>query len=154
MRYLVQQHYYRQPHRRLVLASAARVGFGAGFEQDLIPSERFYAGGGTTVRGFAEDALGEVDFFGDAGGGNSMLVLNQEARMFLFGWVHAVAFVDAGNVFPKVRDFSLTNLEAGGGGGLRIHSPFALLRIDFGVPLTNRRQQRSGRWYFGIGHSF
>jgi outer membrane protein assembly factor BamA len=154
VRYLVQQHYYRELHRRLVLASAARLGFGAGFDQDLIPSERFYAGGGTTVRGFAEDALGEVDFFGDPRGGNSMLVLNQEARMFLFGWVHAVAFVDAGNVFPNVRDFSFTNLEAGAGGGLRLHSPFALLRVDFGVPLTSRSRQRSGRWYFGIGHSF
>jgi outer membrane protein assembly complex protein YaeT len=154
VRYLVQQYYYRQPHRRLVLASAARVGLGRGFDQDLIPSERFYAGGGTTVRGFAEDALGEADFFGDPRGGNSMLVLNQEARMFLFGWVHGVAFVDAGNVFPKASDFSLTHLEAGAGGGLRIHSPFALLRIDFGVPLTNRPRQSSGRWYFGIGHAF
>ena len=31
--------------------------------------------------------------------------------MFLFGWVHGVAFVDAGNMFPKASDFSLTNLR-------------------------------------------
>ena len=83
-----------------------------------------------------------------------MLILNQEARFSLFGWVEGVAFADAGNVFPKVRDFSLTNLEAGAGAGLRINSPFALVRIDFGVPLTDRRRQPSGRWYFGIGQSF
>ena len=155
VRYLAQQHYYRHVHRRLVLASAARLGFARGFEQDLIPSERFYAGGGTSVRGFVEDGLGTLDFFGDARGGNSMLILNQEARMFLFGWVHGVAFVDAGNVFPKASDFSFTNLEAGAGGGIRINSPFALLRIDFGVPLTSREQRRTtGRWYFGIGHAF
>ena len=154
VRYLAQQHYYRSLHRRLVLASAARLGFGRGFEQDLIPSERFYAGGGTSVRGFVEDGLGEADFFGDPRGGNAMLILNQEARMFLFGWVHGVAFVDAGNVFRRASDFSLTNLEAGAGGGIRINSPFALLRIDFGVPLTSRGHQPSGRWYFGIGHAF
>jgi outer membrane protein assembly complex protein YaeT len=154
VRYLAQQYYYRRVRRRLVLASAARLGFGRGFEQDLIPSERFYAGGGTTVRGFVEDGLGDVDFFGDPRGGNSMLILNQEARIFLFGWVHGVAFVDAGNVFPKASDFSFTNLDAGAGGGIRINSPFALLRIDFGVPLTSRRSQPSGRWYFGIGHAF
>jgi outer membrane protein assembly complex protein YaeT len=154
VRYLIQQQYYHQLHRRLVLASAARLGLGAGFEQDLIPSERFYAGGGTTIRGFAEDGIGDVDFFGDPRGGNSMLVLNQEARVFLFGWVHAVAFLDAGNVFPKVGDFSLTDLQAGTGGGLRINSPFALLRVDFGVPLTSRQRQPAGRWYFGIGHTF
>ena len=72
-----------------MLASASRLGFGRGFDQDLIPSERFYAGGGTSVRGFAEDGLGEVDFFGDPRGGNSMLILNQEARVPLFGWVQA-----------------------------------------------------------------
>jgi outer membrane protein assembly complex protein YaeT len=154
VRYLAQQHYYRQVHRRLVLASAARLGVGRGFEQDLIPSERFYAGGGTSVRGFAEDSLGAVDFFGDARGGNGMLILNQEARMFLFGWVHGVAFVDAGNIFPKASDFSFTDLQAGAGGGIRINSPFALLRIDFGVPLTSRRTRTTGRWYFGIGHAF
>ena len=127
--------------RRIVLASAVRLGLGRGFDQDLIPSERFYAGGGTSVRGFAEDGLGGVDFFGDPRGGNGMLILNQEARVPLFGWVHGVAFVDAGNVFEKASEFSLTNLEAGAGGGLRINSPFALLRIDFGVPLTNRPRQ-------------
>ncbi len=154
VRYLAQQHYYRTVARRIVLASALRLGLGRGFDQELIPSERFYAGGGTTVRGFAEDGLGGVDFFGDPRGGNGMLVLNQEARVPMFGWVHGVAFIDAGNVFEKASEFSLTNLEAGAGGGLRINSPFALLRVDFGVPLTNRRRQSSGRWYFGIGHSF
>jgi outer membrane translocation and assembly module TamA len=48
----------------------------------------------------------------------------------------------------------LENLEAGAGGGLRLNSPFGLLRVDFGVPLTNRPRQSSGRWYFGIGHAF
>jgi outer membrane protein assembly factor BamA len=153
IRYLAQQYYYRTV-RRIVLASALRLGLGRGFDQDLIPSERFYAGGGTTVRGFAEDGLGGVDFFGDPRGGNGMLVLNQEARIPLFGWVHGVAFVDAGNVFETASELSLSNLEAGAGGGLRINSPFALLRVDFGVPLTNRRSRSSGRWYFGIGHAF
>ena len=153
IRYLAQQHYYKTV-RRIVLASALRLGLGRGFDQELIPSERFYAGGGTTVRGFAEDGLGGVDFVGDPRGGNGMLVLNQEARMPLFGWVHGVAFVDAGNVFEKASEFSLSNLEVGAGGGLRINSPFALLRIDFGIPLTNRPRQSSGRWYFGIGHAF
>ena len=48
VRYLAQQHYYMTVRRRLVLASALRIGLGRGFDQELIPSERFYAGGGTT----------------------------------------------------------------------------------------------------------
>ena len=141
VKYLAQQHYYRTVRRRLVLASALRLGLGRGFDQDLIPSERFYAGGGTSVRGFAEDGLGGVDFFGDPRGGNGMLILNQEARVPLFGGCTASPSSMPATCFEKASEFSLTNLEAGAGGGLRINSPFALLRIDFGVPLTNRRRQ-------------
>ena len=45
------------PH--LMVASAARVGLARTFEgQELVPSERFFAGGATTVRGYREDDLG------------------------------------------------------------------------------------------------
>jgi outer membrane protein assembly factor BamA len=154
VRYLAQQQFYRRVRGDVVLASAVRLGVGRGFDQDLIPSERFFAGGGTSVRGFAEDALGAVDFFGDPTGGNGIVVLNQEVRFPLYGWLRGVGFVDAGNVFPRASGVSLTDLEVGTGGGLRIHSPFVLVRVDFGVPLTSRGRSRSGRWYFGIGHAF
>jgi outer membrane protein assembly factor BamA len=154
VKYLAQQYYYKPMRGGIVLASAFRLGLGGGFDQDLLPSEKFFAGGGTTVRGFAEDGIGEVDFFGDPRGGNGMLVLNQEVRFPIFRWVGGVAFVDAGNVFPKAADFSLTSLDAGTGFGLRVYSPFALVRADFGVPLTNRRREPAGRWYLGIGHAF
>ena len=104
--------------------------------------------------GFAEDGLGEVDFFGDPAGGNSMLILNQELRFPVYRWAGGVVFVDAGNVFPRASDISLTNLEAGAGFGLRINSPFALVRVDFGMPLTRRGREPLGRWYFGIGQTF
>jgi len=48
----------------------------------------------------------------------------------------------------------------GYGLGLRLASPFAMLRVDFGLPartLTLDRpanQLKSGRWYFGVGHIF
>ena len=154
IRYLAQQSYFRSVGNGLVLASALRVGLGRGFDQDLIPSEKFYAGGGTSVRGFAEDGLGELDFFGDPRGGNSLLVLNQELRFRIVGWVRGVAFIDAGNVFPLATDLSFTNLDAGAGVGVRIHSPFALVRIDYGMPLTRRSREPAGRWYFGLGHAF
>ena len=81
-------------------------------------------------------------------------LLNQEVRFPLYKWVRGVGFIDAGNVFPRVSDVSFTNLDAGAGVGLRIASPFALLRIDFGMPLTSRQRTPSGRWYFAIGQTF
>ncbi len=152
IRYLAQQDYFRQVGGRVVLASAFRLGAGHAFGGQTL-TEKFYAGGGTSVRGFAEDALGKSDFFG-AVGGNALVVLSQEVRFPIFRWVRGVGFIDAGNVFPKASDLSFLDLEAGTGAGLRVHSPFGVLRLDFGIPLTHREQQPRGRWYVGIGQTF
>lgn len=154
VRYLTQQFYFR-PVGRTVLASAVRLGLGRGLGQDidLESSERFYAGGSTTVRGFGEDSLGPRDGFGVTGG-NSLLVFNQEARFPVYRWVRGVAFLDAGNVFPTVRELSIGKLEVGTGFGLRIDSPFAVIRIDYGTALTSRDREPRGRWYFAFGQTF
>jgi outer membrane protein assembly complex protein YaeT len=154
VRYLAQQYYFRTFSDAVVLASAFRLGAARGIGQELIPSEKFFAGGGTSVRGFAEEGLGEPDFFGDPTGGNALVLFNQEVRFPVYKWLRGVGFLDAGNTFPNARDISFTNLEAGVGFGLRIHSPFALLRIDYGVPITSRQREPSGRWYFAIGQTF
>src|SRR4030095_7170281 len=73
IRYLAQQYYFKRVSTRVVLASALRVGAGRGLGQELIRSERFFAGGGTSVRGFAEDALGERSVLGDPTGGHALL---------------------------------------------------------------------------------
>ena len=81
--------YYRLPlRRRVVLALGARLGAAQGFgrvaenEQgvvqivdDLPASERFFAGGDTTVRGFSLDRLGNADTISTSGfptGGNAL----------------------------------------------------------------------------------
>ncbi|MEZ5291758.1 MAG: translocation/assembly module TamB domain-containing protein [Vicinamibacterales bacterium] len=150
----VLQQYRFTPVGPVVLASAFRLGTAWGFDPPLLFSERYFAGGGTSVRGFAEDALGGVDFLGDPVGGPNSLILNQEVRFPIYKWAGGVAFVDAGNVFDRVRDISFGDLAYGAGLGLRLNTPFGLARIDFGVPLTDRRGQPAGRWYFSLGHAF
>jgi outer membrane protein assembly complex protein YaeT len=154
---LLQQFYYRGIGR-IVLASAARVGFAYRFE-NILPDDRFYAGGGTTVRGYSERSLGPRNILGDAQGGGGLLILNQEVRFPLFGRVGAVAFVDAGNVWTTRSEISLTDLDLGWGVGLRFDTPFALLRVDYGiagsaVPPTRATGFTQGRFYFGIGQIF
>ena len=129
------------------------MGLGRGYGQDLISSERFYAGGGTSVRGFGEEAIGGRDVFGMPIGGAGLIQFNQEVRFPIFRWIRGVGFADLGNVFPTVRSMRLTNLERGVGLGLRIQSPFAIIRVDYGVPLSNRDTEQP-RWYFGIGQTF
>ena len=151
----VVQAYYFRPWRRLVFASAARLGVVVPLGgQDLIPSERFFAGGARTVRGVAEGGLGARDFFGDPAGGRMLTVLNQEVRLPLYRWLRGVGFVDAGNVFTRPRDASLRDLVGSMGFGLRLASPFALLRVDFARPIWGEPAGASGRWSFGIGHAF
>ncbi len=154
VKYIAQQFYFRPVGERVVLASAFRLGAARGFDQDIIQTERFFVGGSTSVRGFAEDGLGERDVFGDPAGGAGSLILNQEIRFPIYRWVRGVGFVDAGNVFPRAADLSLTNLEVGTGMGLRIDTPFGLARIDFGMPVTRRDREPFGRWYFSLGQAF
>jgi outer membrane protein assembly factor BamA len=121
--------------------------------QELILSERFLAGGARTVRGVDENTLGPRDFFGDPAGGEAMLVLNQEARVPVYKWLRGVAFIDAGNVFPTTGELSFSGLAGSVGVGVRLTTPFALLRADYGRIVWGSAP-RGGRWVFGIGQAF
>jgi outer membrane translocation and assembly module TamA len=155
LRYLAQGYVFR-PYRDVVFASAARFGAVLGLEgQEVIPSERFYAGGGRTVRGVDEDSLGEIDFLGFPTGGRGLLVLNQEVRVPLYRWVGGVGFVDAGNVFPTVRSIDVGKLVGSVGGGLRISTPVGILRADVGRRMWGSADTpKSWHWIIGLGQTF
>ena len=149
-KYTGQQFYYWSVGRGIVFASAARIGLAAAFDQELILSERFFAGGGNTVRGYRQDTLGPL-FLGSPDGGNALIVLNQEVRFPIFGLVRGVGFLDAGNVFPLLEDFTFTDLKVGAGLGLRFDTPFGLFRLDVAAPLTEIADDRKSRFFFSIG---
>ncbi len=140
---------------RTVPASAVRLGLARTFEdEELIPSERFFGGGATTVRGYREDDLGPRSIFGDAEGGRAMLILNAEARFPIYRWVRGVGFVDMGNVYPMVGDISFSDLLVGLGGGLRLDTPVGVIRFDLAVPANRRPFDPKWRVHFGLGHAF
>jgi outer membrane protein insertion porin family len=141
--------------RGLVVASGVRLGLARTFEGEvLIPSERFYAGGASSVRGYLEDSLGVQSVLGGAEGGSALLVLNGELRFPIYRWLRGVGFVDAGNVYPTVRDISLSALQVGVGAGARLDTPFGLIRFDLGVPANPRSIDPHWRFHFGFGHAF
>jgi outer membrane protein assembly factor BamA len=149
------QAYHFRTWKDVVFASAGRLGLVQPLSgQVLDPAERFFAGGSRTVRGVSEDGLGERDFFGPLGG-RALVVVNQEARVPLFWWFRGVAFVDAGNVFDRIGDFDLSNLTGSVGLGVRVATPFVLLRADYGRTVWGSTEEAAGgRWTFGIGHTF
>lgn len=150
---LAQQHYYRAVGP-VVVAWAGRLGLADGFGQEVVRNERFFAGGSTSVRGFGEDALGPADTFGLPAGGDALVVLNQEVRVPIASRFRGVVFVDAGNVFASPTAIDLGDLEVGAGAGLRVATPFGLLRVDYAVPVSRTSRFTSGRWYFSFGQAF
>jgi len=92
--------------------------------EGILPiSERFFAGGANTLRGFDFESAGPrivvvpqgifrdsnrepvtLDPFTIPFGGNALAIVNLEARIPLTNLVRAVAFYDGGNVFRRVGD--------------------------------------------------
>ncbi len=60
------------------------MGFVKGLDgQEVIPSERFFTGGGTTLWGFEQDKTGPLDARGDPLGGEGLLAARNEPRLRL-----------------------------------------------------------------------
>ena len=78
-----------------------------------------------------------------------MVVLNQELRVPLYKWLRGVLFADAGSVSLAKRP-TFSDFEFGYGAGLRLNTPFSILRVDIGVPSGGGKV----RWYLGIGQIF
>jgi outer membrane protein assembly factor BamA len=138
---------------RLVFATAVRLGLSKGMGTFVPSSERFYAGGSTTIRGFEQHALGPIEN-GKSLGGDALLILNNELRFPLVSIVDGVAFVDAGNVFQRTRDFSFTDIRTSAGVGVRLRTKWVLVRGDYGFVLDRQEGERRGRFYFSIGQAF
>ena len=139
---------------RLVFAAGVRLGLARGIDGPIPFSERFFAGGSTTMRGFAQNAVGPIGPDNLPTGGNAMLVVNGELRSPLFKTLDGVVFADIGNVYPRVQDLSLTDLRESAGVGLRLRTPWFLIRGDYGFVLDPRPGERRTRFYFSIGQAF
>ena len=87
------------------------------------------------MRGFEQNTVGPIGLDRDPLGGEALLVLNNELRAPLVSIVDGVVFADIGNVFPTVRKFSFTDLRESVGVGLRVRTPWVLLRGDYGFVL-------------------
>lgn len=165
--------------REATFAGGVRLGLARGFARttevpapgggtipievrDVPASERFFAGGDTTVRGFALDRLGTAETLDPRGvpkGGNALVILNGEMRVPFGRSFGGVAFLDIGNVFARVSDIDPGELRAGAGFGIRYRSPIGPVRLDLGFKLDRRRfadgtRESPMQWYVGIGHAF
>ena len=164
--------------RRVIFASRVAVGLADGFPrdvpgtdiegnpvtitvEDLPASERFFAGGDTTIRGFALDTVGAPNTISSTGfprGGNAVLLLNGELRVPVWKDIGAVGFMDGGNVFDRVTEMDLGELRGSVGFGLRYRSPIGAIRFDVGFKLDRRvigeDLEPRRAFHFSLGQAF
>lgn len=115
------------------LLPRAEAGFTMIDELDTLPaSVRFFAGGDTSVRGYAYNSLGPTDPLGAVVGGENLLVGSVEIdQLIADNWALA-AFIDSGNAYNELADF---DTATGVGAGIRWISPLGPIRFDVAIPL-------------------
>lgn len=141
--------------RTWLLAGRVTAGSISGEGERTVPAdERFYAGGGSSVRGYAYQTVGPLQD-GDPVGGRSLLETSGELRAQVSGTLGFALFLDGGTAYSTTTpDFS-EPFRWGTGVGLRYFTPVGPLRADVGFPL-NRRPEFDKRYqfYLSLGQSF
>ncbi len=120
--------------------------------------ERFFVGGATSVRSFAERELGPFDArSGQPIGGQAYTIFNLE---YLFPIVASLqdlrgaVFFDAGNLQPRASQIGFNDERYAIGAGLRYNLPIGPLRLDYGVNPNPRNNEAFGAFHFSFGFAF
>ena len=150
-----------QNHRRVwrdaILATSFRLGliWPYGSTPEVPISERFFAGGSTTLRGFGLDLAGPLDPVTNKPlGGNALVIVNAELRIPVTGNIDLAPFYDTGNVFGQIKDVRLSGFSNTLGFGVRYKTPFGPLRVDIGFNLAPPEGQPWRQLFFTIGNPF
>ncbi|MDB5476349.1 MAG: hypothetical protein JWP49_1860 [Phenylobacterium sp.] len=134
---------------------AARLHMGSilnGTVAEIPAPQRFFAGGGGSVRGFAYQAVGPRLSDNTPQGGLSIVDGSVEVRRRLTRDWGLVAFIDAGAVGSD--RFSLKDAGVGAGLGVRYNLGFGPIRVDVAVPVSGRRGGSPFQIYVSIGQAF
>ncbi len=138
-----------------VAAARVRAGSLLGGSIPQVPAQdRFFAGGGGSVRGYEYQGVGPRYRDNTPRGGLSLAEASLELRHRFGSSPYAgVAFLDAGSVgehaYPDLR-----SIYTAVGVGARYSLGFAPVRADFAVPLSGSHGQQRFQIYLSIGQSF
>ena len=111
-----------RPAKETVIAASLRFGWNQpyGNTVSLPITERYFAGGSTTLRAFG------LDEAGTDGGGNALAILNAEYRFpipILISGLGGTVFYDTGTTFQYISDFNIGDFTHTAGFGIRYETP-------------------------------
>ncbi|MCQ8186196.1 autotransporter assembly complex protein TamA [Parvularcula maris] len=127
------------------LAGRIRVGAIYGASRAEIPAtERYFAGGGGSIRGYAFQEASPIDnTTGEILGGASLAEISVELRQHVTEAIELAVFSDIGGAFESNSpDFG--NVLVGAGIGVRYHTPIGPIRLDIAFPLDKRDEPVEG----------
>jgi outer membrane protein insertion porin family len=170
---LLQTSYYHPITDKVVWANSVRIGLEQSFGGSHVPiSQRFFTGGGSTLRGFPLNGAGPqrtIPACGDASdpatcslirvpvGGAQLLILNSEFRipLPLKKGLSLATFYDGGNVFhPLGFQRFRTQYTNSIGLGFRYATPVGPIRIDFGHNLNGVEGIKATQIFITLGQAF
>ena len=127
--------YLRGFLERSTVIGALSLGWIESNDFTMLPvSQRFFAGGDRSIRGFGFREVAPRDTEGDVVGGRYLEAFSVEYQYrFLDRWSGAL-FVDAGRAFNSYAD---SPYSVGAGVGVRWQSPVGPFRLDFAVPVED-----------------
>lgn len=163
-------HHIINENHRFVYRGAVGVAIPYGNASAIPFEKRYFAGGANGVRGWTARALGpgvyrgngtQIDYDNQAG--DIRLDLSAEYRVRLWKFIHAAAFVDAGNIWT-IRDYEsqqggmfhwntfYKQIALSYGAGLRLDFSFLILRLDMGVRLYDPARISEGKQWRTAGN--
>ena len=149
---------------RLVVAGRLRYGSLVPMTDDsAVPLlKRFFLGGSNEMRGWGRYEVSPLSPVGAAVGGKSFFSATAEMRFPIMSRIRGVLFAEAGTVWQDPWAGSFGELLYDAGPGVRLDTPFGLIRVDVGYQLKmlaglrieGRPQKHRWRINFGIGEAF
>lgn len=162
----------------IVWANSFRLGLETAFNGDHVPlSELFFAGGGSTIRGFSLNGAGpqrDVPVCSNPAdtstcsqitvpvGGKQLVILNSEVRFplpvtfpLIGDKLGGAVFYDGGNVYNSIGFQNFwSNYTNTVGFGLRYTTPVGPVRVDIGHLVTSIPGVKSTQLFITLGQAF
>ncbi|MFA6714522.1 MAG: outer membrane protein assembly factor BamA [Victivallaceae bacterium] len=153
-------HYWSLLDKALIFQTGAKIGTVPNFNNsEQAPLfERYFLGGGETIRGFPYRSVAPTDDNDDPTGGSSMLLVTATMTHPIYKFVRGAIFVDAGGAWKDAFTVNFNKFNIGAGYGLRIKVPYleAPIQLDLAYPILSTVDglPKKIRFHFNMGFTW